>query len=167
MPPTNGESLVSAPDRAAHPTIPGIRARLVTVCLGSVALALGAMVLAPLAGSTSISLAHAFDLTRPWASNVDAQIFFVARLPRVLAAALVGGALAASGVVFQALLRNPLASARSVSGNHRANDCAQHGKMPAIEMPTPVHNRMSDQKSCVQARSPHSTDVRATPIVIP
>ncbi len=31
------------------------------------------------------------------------------RLPRVLLAALVGGALAASGVVFQALLRNPLA----------------------------------------------------------
>ena len=110
MPPTNGESVVSAPDRAAHPTIQGIRARLVTVCLGSVALALGAMVLAPLAGSTSISLAHAFDLTRPWASNVDAQIFFVARLPRVLAAALVGSALAASGVVFQALLRNPLAT---------------------------------------------------------
>ena len=44
------------------------------------------------------------------ASNVDAQIFFVARLPRALAAALVGGALAAAGVVFQALLRNPLAT---------------------------------------------------------
>ena len=46
----------------------------------------------------------------PWAANVDAQIFFVARLPRVLAAALVGAALASSGVVFQALLRNPLAT---------------------------------------------------------
>ena len=46
----------------------------------------------------------------PFAHNVDAQIFFIARLPRVLAAALVGGALAASGVVFQALLRNPLAT---------------------------------------------------------
>src|SRR4051794_27676463 len=46
----------------------------------------------------------------PYADNIDAQIFFVARLPRVLAAALVGSALAASGVIFQALLRNPLAS---------------------------------------------------------
>jgi iron complex transport system permease protein len=34
----------------------------------------------------------------------------VARLPRVLAAALVGSSLALSGVVLQALLRNPLAS---------------------------------------------------------
>jgi iron complex transport system permease protein len=41
---------------------------------------------------------------------VDAQIFFVARLPRVLAGALVGSMLAAAGVVLQALLRNPLAT---------------------------------------------------------
>ena len=41
---------------------------------------------------------------------MDAQVFFIARLPRVLAAALVGSALAAAGVVFQALLRNPLAT---------------------------------------------------------
>ena len=46
----------------------------------------------------------------PGQTNVDAQIFFVARLPRVLAATLVGSALASSGVVFQALLRNPLAT---------------------------------------------------------
>ena len=61
-------------------------------------------------GSTSISLTRAFDWSQPWATNVDAQVFFVARLPRVLAAALVGGALASAGVVFQALLRNPLAT---------------------------------------------------------
>src|SRR5438034_1978381 len=74
------------------------------------ALAVGACLLAPLAGSTSIHLAKVFDRTMPFADNVDAQIFFVARLPRVLAAAIVGGGLAAAGVVFQALLRNPLAS---------------------------------------------------------
>ena len=34
----------------------------------------------------------------------------MARLPRVLAGAMVGSALAASGVVLQALLRNPLAT---------------------------------------------------------
>jgi iron complex transport system permease protein len=46
----------------------------------------------------------------PFADNVDAQIFFVARLPRTLAGAMVGAALAAAGVVFQGLLRNPLAT---------------------------------------------------------
>ena len=46
----------------------------------------------------------------PFADNLDAQIFFIARLPRVVAAALVGASLAAAGVVFQALLRNPLAT---------------------------------------------------------
>ena len=73
-------------------------------------LALAACLLAPLVGSTPIRLAAVFDRSMPFADNVDAQIFFVARLPRVLAAALVGSGLALAGVVFQALLRNPLAS---------------------------------------------------------
>ena len=66
--------------------------------------------LAPLVGTTAISLSRAFDRTIAFADNVDAQVFFVARLPRVLAAVLVGGAFAVAGVVFQAFLRNPLAS---------------------------------------------------------
>ena len=74
------------------------------------ATAVAAIVFAPTLGSTAISLSRAFDASVPWAENVDAQIFFVARLPRVLAAALVGAALASSGVVLQALLRNPLAT---------------------------------------------------------
>src|SRR5207245_9702618 len=57
-----------------------------------------------------IALPRVFDRSIPFADNVDAQVFFVARLPRVLAAALVGGSFAVAGVVFQALLRNPLAS---------------------------------------------------------
>ena len=80
-------------------TVGGFGALVVVVCG-----------LAPLVGSTSVSLTRAFDTTMPWSENVDAQIFFIARLPRVLAAALVGSALAMAGVVFQALLRNPLAS---------------------------------------------------------
>jgi iron complex transport system permease protein len=68
------------------------------------------LLLAPLVGSTSISLSRAFSRTVPFVDNVDAQIFFIARLPRALAAALVGGTLAAAGVVFQGLLRNPLAT---------------------------------------------------------
>jgi iron complex transport system permease protein len=65
---------------------------------------------APLIGSTPVSLARALDRSVPFAENVDAQILFVARLPRTLAGALVGSALATSGVVLQALLRNPLAT---------------------------------------------------------
>jgi iron complex transport system permease protein len=110
MPSSKSETAIAASDRTVPPPVQGIRTRLIPVCLGSAALALGAMLLAPLAGSTSISLARALDFSQPWASNVDGQIFFVARLPRVLAATLVGGALAAAGVVFQALLRNPLAT---------------------------------------------------------
>ena len=79
-----------------------------------VAAGFGAMVLAvmaaPFIGSTDISLARVFSSSVPFADNVDAQIFFIARLPRALAAALVGGTLAAAGVVFQGLLRNALAT---------------------------------------------------------
>jgi iron complex transport system permease protein len=69
-----------------------------------------ALALTPLVGSTSLSLARVFDTSIPFADNLDAQIFFLARLPRGLAAALVGGTLAAAGVVFQGLLQNPLAT---------------------------------------------------------
>jgi iron complex transport system permease protein len=87
-----------------------IRRRIVgTVALFG-ALTLLVALLAPLAGSTHISLARAFDRSAAFADNVDAQVFFVARLPRVVAAALCGAAFAVAGVVFQALLRNPLAS---------------------------------------------------------
>ena len=65
---------------------------------------------APVIGSTRIDFWRVFDSSVPFAENTDAQIFFVARLPRVLAGAVVGSALAASGVVLQALLRNPLAT---------------------------------------------------------
>jgi len=88
----------------------GIRSRIAAASAGALAIAVAAIVVAPLIGSTHISIARAFDWSVPWATNVDAQIFFVARLPRVLAAALVGSALAASGVILQALLRNPLAT---------------------------------------------------------
>ena len=91
---------------ALHP----VRRRLLVSIAGFGALAACAVLLAPLVGSTSISLRRAFDPRLPFADNVDAQIFFVARLPRTLAGALVGAALATAGVVFQGLLRNPLAT---------------------------------------------------------
>jgi iron complex transport system permease protein len=89
---------------------PSVGRRLAATTAGFGLLALGAIVLAPLVGSTSISLRRAFDVNVPFSDNTDAQIFFVARLPRTLAGALVGAALASAGVVFQGLLRNPLAT---------------------------------------------------------
>ena len=87
-----------------------IRRRMAVALTGFGLLAAGAVLLAPLVGSTSISLRRALDPRLPFADNVDAQIFFVARLPRTLAGVIVGAALAAAGVVFQGLLRNPLAT---------------------------------------------------------
>ena len=78
-------------------------------------LALAAIVLTPVIGSTPISLRRAFDFNIPFADNVDAQIFFIARLPRTLAGALVGAMLASAGVVFQGLL--PAAPAASFAGS--------------------------------------------------
>ena len=86
----------------------GRRLIVTLTAFGGVTLAV--CLLAPLVGSTPIHLSRVFSRTIPFADNVDAQVFFVARLPRVLAAAIVGSGLALSGVVFQALLRNPLAS---------------------------------------------------------
>ena len=84
--------------------------RLATTLAVFGSLAVAAIALAPLVGSTSISLRRAFDFSIPFADNVDGQIFFIARLPRTLAGALVGAMLASAGVVFQGLLRNPLAT---------------------------------------------------------
>lgn len=69
-----------------------------------------AVMAAPFIGPTPLSFGAVFSTHLPFADNTDAQIFFLARLPRALAAALVGGTLATAGVVFQALLRNPLAT---------------------------------------------------------
>lgn len=87
-----------------------IRRRLFLVLAAYAVFTVAVLLWAPTVGTTSISLIKAFDRGIPWDANVDAQIFFVARLPRVLAGALVGATLAAAGVVLQALLRNPLAT---------------------------------------------------------
>jgi iron complex transport system permease protein len=86
-----------------------LRRGVPVVALAFVAM-IAAVLAAPFIGSTSIAFARVFSTSIPFADNVDAQIFFIARLPRALAAALVGAALAAAGVVFQGLLRNALAT---------------------------------------------------------
>src|SRR5689334_9983973 len=95
---------------AAHRPPVTVRVRLAWTIAVFGTIAFLACLLAPLVGSTPIHLSTVFDRSTPYADNIDAQIFWVARLPRVLAAALVGSSLALAGVVFQALLRNPLAS---------------------------------------------------------
>jgi len=87
-----------------------LQRRLIRTVAGFGTLTLAVLLLAPIIGPTSISLRRAFDFSIPFADNADAQIFFIARLPRTLAGALVGALFAASGVVFQGLLRNPLAT---------------------------------------------------------
>lgn len=90
---------------SSHPLRRGVP--LLAICFG---LMVVAVVGAPFVGSSAISFSRVFDRSIPFAQNIDAQIFFIARLPRAIAAALVGGTLAAAGVVFQGLLRNPLAT---------------------------------------------------------
>ncbi len=65
-----------------------------STCLGAVRLPVGEVL-------------HAF--LHPSKTGEAAEIIFALRLPRVLAAALVGAALSATGVLFQGLFRNPLA----------------------------------------------------------
>ena len=87
-----------------------VQTRFLRTVLGFGALTIVILLLTPLVGPTSIDLRRVFDFSIPFADNVDAQIFFVARLPRTLAGACVGALFAAAGVVFQGLLRNPLAT---------------------------------------------------------
>lgn len=56
-----------------------------------------------------ILLSHVFPIDHTW-KNVLETIVINIRLPRILAAMLVGGSLALAGVSFQGLFRNPLVS---------------------------------------------------------
>ena len=79
------------------------RILLATVMLAVVMLACS------LLGTEHISLKKALAPSAPDVVNPDYEIFFRVRLPRIILAAIVGAALACSGAVLQALLRNPLA----------------------------------------------------------
>ncbi|NKB89093.1 MAG: iron chelate uptake ABC transporter family permease subunit [Acidobacteria bacterium] len=67
-------------------------------------------VLGPTIGATDLDLAAVWAAPFAWDENPAAAIFFMARLPRVLLAAIVGASLALAGATYQSLLRNPLAS---------------------------------------------------------
>ncbi len=68
------------------------------------------MSLCAMVGERSVSLQKALGGKADAAGgNIDYEILFGVRLPRVILAAVVGAALACAGVALQAILRNPLA----------------------------------------------------------
>ncbi|MFQ5607700.1 MAG: FecCD family ABC transporter permease [Candidatus Zixiibacteriota bacterium] len=81
--------------------------RLAPRLIVTAVLVIAALLLAPLIGPTHIPLS---DLFTGSLSEGQRTIFYDIRLPRVLLGFLAGGSLAVSGLVFQALLRNPLAT---------------------------------------------------------
>ncbi len=81
------------------------RRRFWIAVLSTAAAALAVLAIAPLVGSTSIDFSRALAGLSP-----DSEILFYARLPRVLLALLAGGALGVAGVLFQAMLRDALAT---------------------------------------------------------
>ena len=94
----------------------GERLALVLLVLGGSLLA--SSFLASAFGAVTVPLADiwrmalnklaVFDFSATWRA-VDETIIFQIRLPRVIGGALVGAALATAGVLFQGLLRNPMA----------------------------------------------------------
>jgi len=82
------------------------------------------VVAAAVIGPVRLDWRRALDLTL---ASPDAVILFRTRIPRVLMAAIVGGALASAGAALQALLRNPLADPHLLgvsSGAALAGVCA-------------------------------------------
>ncbi|HEY1205742.1 MAG: iron ABC transporter permease [Bryobacteraceae bacterium] len=73
--------------------------------LSTAAAAAAVLCIAPLIGSTHIDYSRALAGLSP-----DREILFYTRLPRVLLALLAGGALGVAGVLFQAMLRDALAT---------------------------------------------------------
>jgi iron complex transport system permease protein len=81
---------------------------LLLFCLLAAA-AFGAVSISPLnIVKMTVDKVLPIDLSPTW-QPTDETIFFQIRLPRVIAGALVGAALASAGVLFQGLLRNPMA----------------------------------------------------------
>lgn len=88
----------------------GVRPRAVLVCAGA-AIATFVVSVATL-GTGDFPIAPADVLTTLFGAGEPAHEFIITelRLPRLITALLVGAALAASGAVFQSLVRNPLGS---------------------------------------------------------
>jgi iron complex transport system permease protein len=94
--------------RAAEPAKNGSRTLAVNLIL--LAALLLSVVVATGLGAVRLPLREVlYAFLHPTKAGDAAEIIFALRLPRILAAALVGAALSATGVLFQGLFRNPLA----------------------------------------------------------
>ena len=103
---------------ATRPLVGGPSLGRATLVIGAgVVILLVSVVAAVGLGSVEVGLPEAIGIigqrlglpvTESWAATAP-TILFEVRLPRVLAGALVGAGLGCAGVVFQALLRNPMA----------------------------------------------------------
>ncbi|MDF1613364.1 FecCD family ABC transporter permease [Desulfurivibrio dismutans] len=93
------------------PTFPSLLKTLPLVLLGGVLALAGAVFLGLSGGSSGLNPEALWRLLADpeSADPVTAAIIWQIRLPRVILAAAAGAALALGGLVFQALLRNPLA----------------------------------------------------------
>jgi len=81
---------------------------LLLLCM-LIAVSLGAVPISPLnIIKMVLDKIGLFHFSATWQPS-DETILFVIRLPRVVAGALVGAALASAGVLFQGMLRNPMA----------------------------------------------------------
>lgn len=85
--------------------------RTFTVCAGLAVLLVAVAIIGLSVGSVSIPLSHILGAVTNsgTATTAERTIVVSIRLPRIVLALLVGSGLSVAGVVFQALLRNPLA----------------------------------------------------------
>lgn len=96
-------------------SLPGKRAvlmhrRSMLVCGVLLVIGLVMATVTTMTGVYEIAPSRVLAILRGANSGTDAFLLLEQRLPRVIAAALVGAALAASGAIFQSLSRNPLGS---------------------------------------------------------
>jgi iron complex transport system permease protein len=110
------------------------RARWTAAILFSLAAMLLSALAAVVFGSRPLDLSRAFHGLSP-----DHEILMELRLPRALLALWTGGALSLSGVLFQALLRNPLATPYTLG----VAEGASLGAVAAIAFGWTSHNALS------------------------
>jgi len=94
-----------------NPTVPTLNSRkLILITLLFAGLYFVTLAIVPWIGPTPIDFSRAFSNEVPFNENIDANILFLARLPRILLGSIAGASFAVAGAVLQALLRNDLAA---------------------------------------------------------
>jgi iron complex transport system permease protein len=115
--PAGRSSVTPGPVLRTAPGMPS-RSRTAAACVGALTLLAVAMVAALSLGEVVLDPAAVLGALAGTADGGTVLIVVEFRMPRVLAGALAGACLAASGALLQALLRNPLASPDVVGVSH-------------------------------------------------